>query len=307
MRMYHNPVLLKESIEALNIHPSGNYADVTFGGGGHSREILKHLKTGKLIAMDQDRDAMVNLPEANNLIFANQNFRYLENFCRSYSLLPLNGILADLGVSSHQFDTPNRGFSIRHESNLDMRMNQDQEISAIEVLNSYTQEELQNIFSRYGEITNSASLARLILVARLNKPIEEVNQFKSLIAPLVRKGKENQYYAQVFQALRIEVNSELESLEKLLEQSVNLLAEGGRLVIISYHSLEDRLVKNFINKGKFQGEVDKDLYGNELKPFRSVSRGAVVPTREEMESNSRSRSAKMRVGERMVQTFSKAI
>ena len=304
--MYHNPVLLKESVEALNIQPTGNYADVTFGGGGHSREILKHLTTGKLLAMDQDKSAMANLPESENLIFANQNFRYLENYCRSYSLQPLMGILADLGVSSHQFDTPERGFSIRFDSNLDMRMNQDQEKSAVHVLNHYSQEELQSVFSRYGEITNSASLARLILVSRLNKPIEEVSQFKALIAPLVRRGKENQYYAQVFQALRIEVNAELEALERLLEQSVHLLAEGGRLVIISYHSLEDRLVKNFINKGKFSGEVDKDLYGNELKPFKSISRGAIIPGKEELESNSRSRSAKLRVGERMVNIISKA-
>jgi 16S rRNA (cytosine1402-N4)-methyltransferase len=256
--------------------------------------------------MDQDKDARKNLPQSENILFANQNFRYLENYCRSYSLLPLDGILADLGVSSYQFDTPERGFSIRYQSTLDMRMNQDQELSATRVLNSYSQEELQNVFSRYGEITNAASLSRLILVSRLNKPIEEVNEFKALIAPLVRRGKENQYYAQVFQALRIEVNAELEALEKLLEQSVNLLAVGGRLVVISYHSLEDRLVKNFINKGKFIGEVEKDIYGNELKPFRSISRGAIIPSKEEMEANSRSRSAKMRVGEKMESSFSKA-
>jgi len=297
--MYHNPVLLKESIEALNINPSGNYADVTFGGGGHSREILKHLGSGKLLAMDQDAEVIPNLPQSDNFIFANQNFRYLENYCRSYALLPLNGILADLGVSSHQFDTPERGFSIRFNSALDMRMDQDQEISAIHILNTYTQEQLQTLFSRYGEITNAASLSRLILVSRLNKPIEEVDQLKSLIAPLVKRGKENQYYAQVFQALRIEVNQELDALERLLEQSVDLLAEGGRIVIISYHSLEDRLVKNFLNKGKFKGEADKDLYGNELKPFQPVYKGAMVPGKEELELNSRSRSAKMRVAERI--------
>jgi len=297
--MYHNPVMLKESIEALNIDPSGNYADVTFGGGGHSREILKHLSTGKLLAMDQDTDVLPNLPDSKNLIFANSNFRYLKNYTQSYNLIPLNGILADLGVSSHQFDTPARGFSIRFDSDLDMRMDQEQEVSAFHILNTYSQLELQTIFSRYGEITNAASLSRLILVSRLNQPLIRVDQLKSLIAPLVKRGKENQYYAQVFQALRIEVNRELEALESLLEQSVDILAEGGRMVVISYHSLEDRLVKNFFNKGKFFGEVDKDLYGNEIKPFHPVYRQALIPRNEEMEMNSRSRSAKMRVAEKI--------
>ncbi len=295
---YHTPVLLKESIEALQISPSGNYADVTFGGGGHSQEILKRLVTGRLLAMDQDADVVDHIPNSSNFIFVNSNFRYLKNYCGSYNLAPLNGILADLGVSSHQFDTPERGFSIRFNSTLDMRMDQDQENSAIHILNTYSQIQLQTIFSRYGEITNAASLSHIILVSRLNSPLEKVDQLKSLLAPVVRRGKENQYYAQVFQALRIEVNAELEALEKLLEQSVDLLVEGGRMVVISYHSLEDRLVKNFFNKGKFIGEVEKDLYGNEIKPYKAVFRQAIVPNKEEMALNSRSRSAKMRVAEK---------
>lgn len=301
--MYHNPVLLKESVEALNLKPSGNYADVTFGGGGHSREILKKLTTGKLLVMDQDMEVIPNLPKSNNLIFANSNFKYLKNYCQSYNLIPLDGILADLGVSSHQFDTPERGFSLRFDSLLDMRMDTDQEFSAIDILNTYPQEKLQTIFSRFGEITNAASLARIILISRLNAKIDKVDQLKNIIAPLVKKGKENQYYAQVFQALRIEVNAELEALEKLLEQSVDLLAEGGRLVIISYHSLEDRLVKNYFNSGKFFGNVEKDIYGNEIKPFRSITRKVVIPSEKEMIANPRSRSAKMRVAEKVNSTI----
>ncbi len=297
--MYHNPVLLTESIDALNIDPTGNYADVTFGGGSHSQEILKHLTTGKLLAIDQDSDVIPNLPQSNNFLFASSNFGYLKNQVQSNNLFPLSGILADLGVSSHQFDTPSRGFSTRFEGPIDMRMNQNQEVSAFQILNQYPQDDLQYVFSRYGEIKNAISLSKTIITARLNRPIEKIEEFKTLLKPLLKRGKENQYLAQVFQALRIEVNKELEALEKLLLQSVDLLKSGGRLVIISYHSLEDRMVKNFFNKGKFTGEVEKDIYGNQKKPFQTVFRHAIIPSQEENEMNKRSRSAKMRVAEKI--------
>lgn len=295
---YHNPVMLQESIDALQIKEGGNYADVTFGGGGHSREILRRMGKGKLIAFDQDDDAAAHIIDDERFIFAAANFRYLKNYCRINQITKLDGILADLGVSSHQFDEAGRGFSTRFNAELDMRMDQDQELKAAHVLNTYTAAALQELFSRYGEITNAASLAQKIVIGRLQEPVLETQQFKDLIKPLVRRGKENQYYAQVFQALRIEVNKELEALEELLLQSTEMLVTGGRLVVISYHSLEDRLIKNFFAKGKFKGEVEKDLYGNELKPYTSVFRKAQVPTAAELEENNRSRSAKLRAGEK---------
>ncbi|HTI60984.1 16S rRNA (cytosine(1402)-N(4))-methyltransferase RsmH [Mucilaginibacter sp.] len=296
MNSYHNPVMLNECIEGLNIRPDGTYVDVTFGGGGHSRAIIKKLgKNGRLLAFDQDADAQKNLIDDDRFEFIDQNFRYLKNFARLHNALPVNGILADLGVSSYQFDQAERGFSIRFDADLDMRMNQNGSLTAKEVVNTYSEADLHRIFGIYGEIQNAKSLARTIVTARLNAPINTVADLKNAISGLIPRGKENKYLAQVFQALRIEVNQELEALKDFLIQSAEVLISGGRLVVMSYHSLEDRLVKNFIAKGKFSGEVEKDFYGNDQKPFDAVSRGAITASDEEIKNNNRARSAKLRI------------
>ena len=296
MTDYHTPVMLEECIKALNIKPGGVYVDVTFGGGGHSREILKHLGPhGRLLAFDQDADAQKNLPKDDRLTFIDQNFRYLKNNCRLQGAIPADGILADLGVSSHQFDQPERGFSIRFDSELDMRMDQAGRLTAKEVVNNYSEEQLHRIFGIYGEIKNAKSLAKTLVTVRLNKSLETVSDLKDAIAGLIPKGKENKYLAQVFQALRIEVNQELEALKEFLEQSVDVLKSQGRLVVMSYHSLEDRLVKNFIAKGKFQGEVEKDFFGNQIKPLESLTRKAIIASEPEVKQNNRARSAKLRI------------
>ena len=293
---YHTPVMLNECIEGLNIKPSGTYVDVTFGGGGHSREILKHLSAGgQLLGFDQDADARQNIIDDDRFTFVDQNFRYLKNFCRLYDAIPVDGILADLGVSSYQFDQAERGFSIRFDAELDMRMNQQSALSAKEIVNTYSEADLHRIFGIYGEIQNAKSLANTIVTARLNAPIVTVADLKNAIVNRIPRGKENKYLAQVFQALRIEVNQELEALKDFLIQSADVLATGGRLVVMSYHSLEDRLVKNFIAKGKFSGEVEKDLYGNNNRPFDAVSRGAITASAEEIINNNRARSAKLRI------------
>lgn len=297
MTAYHKPVLLKESMEGLNIQPDGTYIDVTFGGGGHSREILRHLgERGRLIAFDQDEDAAANLPrEDGRFTFVPQNFRYLKKYCRLHKAIPASGILADLGVSSHQFDSPGRGFSTRYDALLDMRMDRQLETNARDVLNTYPEEALHRIFGMYGEVSNARTLARNIVLARIKKPLQTVGELKELLTPLAKRGSENKYFAQVFQALRIEVNEEMDALRELLQQSAEVLREGGRLVVISYHSLEDRLVKNFINKGKFSGEVEKDLYGNELKPLEALTKKPLRPGAEEISNNSRARSARLRI------------
>ena len=288
--------MLKECIEGLNINPNGTYVDVTFGGGGHSREIMKHLgEDGRLLAFDQDADAQQNAIADDRFEFIDQNFRYLKNFCRLHNAIPVDGILADLGVSSYQFDQAERGFSIRFDAELDMRMNQSSGLSAKEVVNTYDEADLHRIFGIYGEIKNAKSLARTIVTARLNASINTVADLKNAINGFIPKGKENKYLAQVFQALRIEVNQELEALKDFLIQSADVLVSGGRLVVMSYHSLEDRLVKNFIAKGKFSGEVEKDFYGNDQKPFEAVSRGAITASEEEIKNNNRARSAKLRI------------
>lgn len=292
---YHNPVLLKECIDGLNIHPEGIYVDVTFGGGGHSREILKHLTTGKLYAFDQDEDAVKNKIADERFVLIKQNFRYLKNFLKMYNALPIDGLLADLGVSSHQFDEAGRGFSTRFEAKLDMRMDQNGKQTAADVLNTYTEEELKRIFKLYGEIENAGRLAHAIFHARKEKPLQTISDLKNAITSCVKKGRENQYHAQVFQALRIEVNKELEVLQELLLQSMEVLKPGGRLVVISYHSLEDRLVKNIMRSGKFEGEVEKDFYGNKLTPFELITRKPITPSEKEIEINSRARSAKLRI------------
>ncbi|HTE01333.1 MAG TPA: 16S rRNA (cytosine(1402)-N(4))-methyltransferase RsmH [Mucilaginibacter sp.] len=296
MSNYHTPVMLQECIDGLNIRPEGTYVDVTFGGGGHSREIIKHLgKNGRLLAFDQDADAQQNVIEDDRFEFIDQNFRYLKNFCRLHHAIPADGILADLGVSSYQFDQAERGFSIRFDAELDMRMNQSGTLTAKEVVSTYSEADLHRIFGIYGEIQNAKSLARTIVTARLNTPINTVADLKNVIAGLIPRGKENKYLAQVFQALRIEVNQELEALKDFLIQSAEVLVSGGRLVVMSYHSLEDRLVKNFIAKGKFSGEVEKDFYGNDQKPFEQVSRGAITALEDEIKNNNRARSAKLRI------------
>lgn len=296
MTDYHNPVMLQECIQGLNIKPDGIYVDVTFGGGGHSREILKHLgPKGRLLAFDQDADAQKNLPKDDRLTFIDQNFRYLKNNCRLQGAIPADGILADLGVSSHQFDQPERGFSIRFDADLDMRMDQAGTRTAKDVVNTCSEEQLHRIFGIYGEIKNARTLAHTLITQRLNKPIETVDDLKKAIAKLIPKGKENKYLAQVFQALRIEVNQELDALKEFLEQTVEVLKTDGRLVVMSYHSLEDRLVKNFIAKGKFQGEVEKDFFGNQIKPLESITRKAIVASDEEIRLNNRARSAKLRI------------
>jgi 16S rRNA (cytosine1402-N4)-methyltransferase len=297
---YHVPVLLQACIDGLAIKPDGVYVDVTFGGGGHSREILKHLgPDGVLIAFDQDPDAQRNKIEDPRFHFVDQNFAYLKNNLRLLGYKAVDGILADLGVSSHQFNEPERGFSTRFESALDMRMDKQSALTAADILNAYTEEQLHRIFGIYGEVKNAKTLAKAVVTARVSQPISTLAAFKLAIAAHIPKGKENKYMAQVFQALRIEVNKEIEVLERFLEQTAEVLKPGGRLVVMSYHSLEDRPVKNFIAKGKVRGEVEKDFYGNQQKPFTVITRKAVVADEAELEGNTRARSAKLRIGERI--------
>jgi len=299
-RDYHMPVMLHECMEALAIKPAGVYVDVTYGGGGHSAALLKGLgDSGRLYAFDQDPDASQNVLADDRLVFIPQNFRFIKNHLRLQGVSLVDGILADLGVSSHQFDDAERGFSTRFDALLDMRMDQAGDLNARDVLNTYSEADLHRIFGMYGEIHNARTLAKTIVTARVAQPITTVAMLKEIVKKLVPKGKEHKYHAQLFQALRIEVNKELEALEQLLEQSAVLLKPGGRLVVMSYHSLEDRMVKNFMAKGKFKGEVDRDFYGNEIKPFKVITRKAVVAADEEIAANSRARSAKLRVAEKL--------
>lgn len=289
--------MLRECVEALAINPAGTYIDVTFGGGGHSAEILKHLTTGKLYSFDQDADAEKQSErlEGPTFQFVKANFRYLKKFMRLYGVKAVDGILADLGVSSHQFNTAERGFSTRFDGPLDMRMDPDAPLSAKEIIATYSEEHLHKILGMYGEVKNAKTLAQNIVMARQGQEINTIADFKKAIAGCTPKGKENKYLAQVFQALRIEANDELKALEEMLTQSAEILKPGGRLVVMSYHSLEDRLVKNFIQKGKFHGEVEKDFFGNEIKPLDAVVRKAITPSEEELLENNRSRSAKLRI------------
>jgi 16S rRNA (cytosine1402-N4)-methyltransferase len=298
---YHHPVMLKECIEGLNIKPDGIYVDVTFGGGGHSKEILKYLTTGHLYGFDQDEDAQEQSGKIDspNFTFIRANFRNIRKFLKIYGVSKVDGILADLGISSHQIDTAARGFSTRFEAELDMRMNNSSEVSAKEVVNDYSEEDLHKIFGMYGELKNAKSVARNICSARGSSSINTISDLKRVLNPLVPRGKENKFYAQVFQALRIEVNEELKVLEEFLLQVPDLLNTDGRLVVMSYHSLEDRPVKNFIRSGKFFGEVEKDLFGNEIKPLQAVTRKAVEATADEIAMNSRARSAKLRIAAKL--------
>lgn len=298
---YHVPVLLVEAINALNIKPGGVYVDCTFGGGGHSREILNKLGTdGKLIAFDQDADARQNLPADERIIFVPHNFRYLQRFLRLHKINAVDGILADLGVSSHQFDEAERGFSTRFEGELDMRMDMRQELTAQTVLNTYPEQQLHKLFEQYGEVTNSKTLAKTIVEARKIAPIKTMNDFRSAVYSIV-KGNPNKYFAQVFQALRIEVNDELGALKELLEQIPQALNKEGRVAIITFHSLEDRLVKIFFKKGNFDEEQDTNLFGNKTAApqLRVITKKPVTPGNEELKNNPRSRSAKLRVAEKI--------
>lgn len=297
---YHVPVMLQPCIDGLDIKPDGVYVDVTFGGGGHSKEILKHLgPKGILIAFDQDPDAQANIPADDRFVFIDQNFGFLKNNLRLKGFRQVDGILADLGVSSHQFDVPARGFSIRSNADLDMRMDQHRDLTAAHVLNTYSEDKLHKLFGIYGEVKNAKSLARAIVTARLDKPFTDIDSLKSAISAHIPKGKENKYLAQVFQALRIEVNAEIQVLEDFLQQAAEVLKPGGHLVVMSYHSLEDRPVKNFMAKGKFQGEVEKDFFGNQQKPFNVITRKAIIATDEEIAQNNRARSAKLRIAEKI--------
>ena len=297
--MYHNPVLLSECVDGLNINPDGIYVDVTFGGGGHSRAILEKLKGGHLYAFDQDADAAKNAFVDDRFTFIPQNFRYMKNFVQLYANAKVDGILADLGVSSYQFDTPEKGFSTRFEGRLDMRMNQNDPVDAANIVNTYDVEALASIFSRYGELKNAMAIARDIELARDMQPIETTTDLKNAVASYLPKGQENKVLAQIFQALRIEVNKEMEVLEAFLSQCADVLKPGGRLVVMSYHSLEDRLVKNFMRSGKADGEVEQDFFGNRHTPYRLITHKPIVPSDEEIARNSRARSAKLRIAERV--------
>ena len=296
--VYHIPVMLAQCTEGLAINPNGVYVDVTFGGGGHSREILKHLDQGHLYGFDQDSDAVANIPEDSRFTFVQANFRDIKRYLRLYGVKQVDGILADLGISSHQIDEPSRGFSTRFSADLDMRMNQSGELSAKGVLNTYEEGKLHKIFGIYGEVKNAKTLAQSIVAERAVRPFETTEGFTAFLKKFAPRGKEFKYFAQVFQALRIEVNDEMGALEEMLLGAVEVLKPGGRLVVMSYHSLEDRLVKNLITKGKFQGEVEKDFYGNLLRPLEPISRGAIVADEAEVASNPGARSAKLRVAEK---------
>lgn len=296
---YHIPVMLHECIEGLAINPDGVYVDVTFGGGGHSKEIYKKLSSkGTLIVFDQDPDAKNNTWEAGNFHFVASNFAFISNHLRLLGIKQVDGILADLGVSSHQFDEETRGFSIRANAPLDMRMNKDGELSAAMVVNEYEEHELIRIFRTYGELSNARKIAGEIVKHRTAKRIKTTNDLMDILSSCAPKFKEHKFFAQVFQAIRIEVNQELMVLEKFLEQTKDCLKPGGRLVVMSYHSLEDRLVKNYLKRGSINGEITKDFYGNILKPFTEINRHPIIPLEEEIENNTRARSAKLRIAER---------
>lgn len=296
---YHIPALLSESVEGLAIRPDGIYVDVTFGGGGHSMEILKHLTTGRLVAFDQDNDAARNIPASPNFTFLAQNFRYLRNNLLFNGIESVNGIIADLGVSFHQFDEPARGFTFRHDAILDMRMNRMQTVTASHILNTAAEEELSEIFRSYGELENPRRIARAIANARQSGSIQTVNDLTAAIERLIPFRQEHKFLARLFQALRIAVNDEIGALKEMLHQSLGVLVSGGRLVVITYHSLEDRLVKNFMRSGNFEGEEDKDFYGNISSPFRLVTKKGLVPSEEEIAANNRARSARLRIAEKI--------
>mgnify|MGYP006104692549 CR=1 FL=1 len=296
---YHIPVLLRAAVDGLVQNSNGIYVDVTFGGGGHSKEILSRLKNGKLIGFDQDLDAEQNSIEDDRFVFVAQNFGFLKNNLRMLRQTPVDGVLADLGVSSYQFNTPERGFSYRFDGKLDMRMNANSTIDAEEIINQYEEEDLVRIFKDYGELRESKRLARRIIDRRQTRRIQTINDLLEIVSGLVQRNKTNQFLSKIFQAIRIEVNEEIDVLKKLLEQGMEVIKPGGRFVIITYHSLEDRLVKNFFRSGNFKGVLEKDFYGNVLKPFNEINRKPIIPDENELKSNNRARSAKLRIAERL--------
>lgn len=301
MSEYHEPVMLQQCLEGLAIKPNGIYVDLTFGGGGHSKAILDQLEDGKLYGFDQDQDAEANADamEHPGFEFVQANFRFVKKYLKLHRVKQVDGVLADLGVSSHQFNKAERGFSTRFDADLDMRMDQHADKTAMQILNEYSEGDLHKIFGLYGEVRNAKTLASAIVSARASTPIRTIAELKEILEKYAKRGRENKYYAQVFQALRIEVNEELKALEEALLQMEDLIKPGGRLVVMSYHSLEDRLVKNFINKGKLDGVEEKDFYGNVLKPFQSVNRKPITAEEEELERNNRARSAKLRIAEKL--------
>ena len=300
MRMdYHNPVLLEETVKGLNIKPDGIYVDVTFGGGGHSKEILKHLgPNGKLFAFDQDKDALLNIIDDDRFTLIHENFKYVKRFLRFHGAKQVDGILADFGVSSHQFDVAERGFSTRFEADLDMRMNQEDSLSAFNVINNYDEEQIKQVLFQYGELRQAPAMASAIMLARKESEIKTSEQLKAALKQFLNHQRENKVLAQIYQAIRIEVNQEMEALKAFLKQTPDVLVKGGRVSMISYHSLEDRLVKRFIRNGLFEGEPERDVFGNFEVPLKKVG-GLIVPTREEVKLNNRARSAKLRIAEKL--------
>ncbi|MCX6325520.1 MAG: 16S rRNA (cytosine(1402)-N(4))-methyltransferase RsmH [Bacteroidia bacterium] len=297
--VYHIPALLNESIDGLNIRPDGIYVDVTFGGGGHSMEILKRLKTGKLIAFDQDEDARMNVPADKKFLFLDQNFRFLKNNLKFNDIRSIDGLIADLGVSFHQFDEPERGFTFRQNAPLDMRMNKTNTVTAAHLLKTLDEASLADIFYNFGELTNSRRIAKEIVAARKVKPLTSVNDIIDAIGKLAPYRQEHKFYAKVFQALRIAVNHEIDYLKEMLMQALSVLSSGGRLVVITYHSLEDRVVKNFMKTGNFEGEEIKDFYGNIQTPLRIINKKGTAPGDEEIANNNRARSARLRIAEKI--------
>ena len=301
--MYHNPVLLNESISGLNINPSGIYVDATYGGGGHSQEILNNLNSkGKLIAFDQDQDAIENKSNDSRLNLVKSNFKYLNNFLNYFQIKEIDGLLADFGISSHQIDNKNRGFSIRFNSELDMRMNKTQKIDAKIIINDYDRDQLEYIFKNFGELKNYKKVTEKIISERTKRSIDTTGDLKKILAPLVKVKDENKFLAQVFQSIRIEVNDELEVISNLLSDSSKYIKKGGRLVCISYHSLEDRIVKKFIQNGGYNNQVESDFYGNKNVIFKKIGK-MITPSSEEIKLNNRSRSAKLRIAEKIWETF----
>ncbi len=299
MAMYHNPVVLRESVDGLNIKKDGTYVDVTFGGGGHSQEIMKRLGSeGRLFAFDQDEDALENAIDDERFTLINENFRFVTQFLKFYGIRKVDGILADFGVSSHQFDTAERGFSTRFEASLDMRMSKRSALSAFEVVNKYDYDELRRLLFQYGDLRNANAMAKVIVSQREQSPIKTTEHLKVVLQQFLPKGREHKILAQIYQAIRIEVNQEIAVIKEFLLQTPDLLDTGGRLSIISYHSLEDRLVKRYIRAGQFEGEPEKDFYGNIDVPFKKVG-GLIVPSKEEIVKNNRARSAKLRIAERI--------
>lgn len=297
---YHRPVLLNESIDGLNIKPKGVYVDLTFGGGGHSRRILEQLgKSGKLLAFDQDPDAEANCPDDKRVIFIQSNFRYLRNFLRYHEIESVDGILTDLGISSHQIDKPERGFSYRADAQLDMRMNPGAGKSARAVVNEYSEEDLQRVFLTYGELKNARRIASRIVYKRAGEPIETTAQLVSLLEDMAPRDRQAKFFAKIYQAIRIEVNEEMDALRDMLSHTAECIHPGGRLVVITYHSLEDRLVKNYMKSGNPEGKIEKDFYGKAITPWKLINRSVIVPGEQEMKENNRARSAKLRIAERV--------